>query len=239
MTVAVVRFAPGARTASHSHARGSTCASPGCRPIRPQRRHDHEVHPGQTLYTPPSEDHSHAAANGCFIEHVAMFEAGDDPPPRQRGKNTSRMPNSSAPAHGRDLVMTSHKASAARRMLGGFADKLADLTDKVLFGDISERPSSAPATAASSRSPRSRSAENPAAALPPDPRTPQRTHPGRDRRSVTRLAFTPGRPARCRRSRPRSRPFASNPRPEPSSVVAVPIGDTRISFRVQIRVYTR
>jgi hypothetical protein len=36
--------------------------------------------------------------------------------------------------------MTSHEPSAARRMLGGFADKLADLTDDVLFGDICERP---------------------------------------------------------------------------------------------------
>jgi 4-carboxymuconolactone decarboxylase len=36
--------------------------------------------------------------------------------------------------------MTSHEPSAARRMLGGFADKLADVTDEVLFGDIWERP---------------------------------------------------------------------------------------------------
>ena len=36
--------------------------------------------------------------------------------------------------------MTSHEPSAARRMLGGFADKLADLTDDVLFGDVWERP---------------------------------------------------------------------------------------------------
>ena len=36
--------------------------------------------------------------------------------------------------------MTSHEPSAARRMLGGFADKLADLTDDILFGDIWERP---------------------------------------------------------------------------------------------------
>lgn len=36
--------------------------------------------------------------------------------------------------------MTSHEPSAARRMLGGFADKLADITDEVLFGDIWERP---------------------------------------------------------------------------------------------------
>jgi quercetin dioxygenase-like cupin family protein len=38
-----------------------------------------EVHPGQTLYTPPGQDHWHAAAPDCFMEHIAMLEAGDDP----------------------------------------------------------------------------------------------------------------------------------------------------------------
>ena len=40
--------------------------------------------------------------------------------------------------------MTSHEPSAARRMLGGFADKLADLTDDVLFGDVWERTELSP-----------------------------------------------------------------------------------------------
>ena len=38
-----------------------------------------EVHAGQTLYTPPGEEHFHAAANGSFMEHLAMLELGDDP----------------------------------------------------------------------------------------------------------------------------------------------------------------
>ena len=40
--------------------------------------------------------------------------------------------------------MTSHEPSAAQRMLGGFADKLADLTDDVLFGDVWERTELSP-----------------------------------------------------------------------------------------------
>jgi quercetin dioxygenase-like cupin family protein len=32
-----------------------------------------EVRPGQTLYTPPGQDHWHAAAPGCFVEHIAML----------------------------------------------------------------------------------------------------------------------------------------------------------------------
>ena len=57
--------------------------------------------------------------------------------------------------------MTTHEPSAARRMLGGFADKLADVTDEVLFGDIWERTELSPATAASSRSRHPSSAATP------------------------------------------------------------------------------
>lgn len=40
--------------------------------------------------------------------------------------------------------MTSESRSAAQQMLGGFADKLASLTDGVLFAYIWERPDLAP-----------------------------------------------------------------------------------------------
>ncbi|WP_082475093.1 AraC family ligand binding domain-containing protein [Frigoribacterium sp. Leaf263] len=38
-----------------------------------------DVHPGQTIYTPPGQEHFHAAAPGVFMEHIAMLENGDDP----------------------------------------------------------------------------------------------------------------------------------------------------------------
>jgi quercetin dioxygenase-like cupin family protein len=79
MTVAVVRFAPGARTAWHSHARGQYLrVTQGVARFGTRDGQILEVHPGQTLYTPPGQDHWHAAASGCFMEHIAMFEAGDD-----------------------------------------------------------------------------------------------------------------------------------------------------------------
>jgi quercetin dioxygenase-like cupin family protein len=80
MTVALVRFAPGARTAWHSHARGQFL-----RVTEGVARFGHrdgtviEVHAGQTLYTPAGEDHWHGAAPGYFMEHIAMFEAAGDP----------------------------------------------------------------------------------------------------------------------------------------------------------------
>jgi quercetin dioxygenase-like cupin family protein len=79
MTVATVRFAPGARTAWHSHARGQYLrVTQGVARFGSRDGTVLEVHPGQTIYTPPGEEHFHAASGG-FMEHIAMLEAGDDP----------------------------------------------------------------------------------------------------------------------------------------------------------------
>ena len=75
-----VTFEPGARTAWHSHARGQYLRiTEGVARFGSRDGTVVEVYPGQTLYTPPGEDHWHAAAPGCFMEHIAMLEAGDDP----------------------------------------------------------------------------------------------------------------------------------------------------------------
>ena len=80
MTVAMVRFAPGGRTAWHSHARGQYLhVTAGVARFGHRDGTIIDVPAGQTLYTPPGEDHWHAAAPGCFMEHLAMLEAADDP----------------------------------------------------------------------------------------------------------------------------------------------------------------
>lgn len=80
MTVATVRFAPGARTAWHSHARGQYLrVIEGVARFGDRAGNILEVHAGQTLYTPPGQEHWHAAAPGCFMTHIAMLESGDDP----------------------------------------------------------------------------------------------------------------------------------------------------------------
>lgn len=80
MSVALVKFAPGARTAWHSHARGQYLrVTQGIARFGQRDGTIIEVHPGQTLYTPPGQDHWHAAAGGTFMEHIAMLESGDDP----------------------------------------------------------------------------------------------------------------------------------------------------------------
>ncbi len=79
MTVAIVKFAPRARTAWHSHARGQYLrVTQGVARFGTRDGEIIEVHPGQTLYTPPGQDHWHAAAGDMFMEHIAMLESADE-----------------------------------------------------------------------------------------------------------------------------------------------------------------
>ncbi len=79
-TVARVRFAPGGRTAWHSHARGQYCTvTSGIARFGTRDGNVVEVRAGETIYTPPGEEHWHAAAPGMFMEHLAILESGDDP----------------------------------------------------------------------------------------------------------------------------------------------------------------
>lgn len=36
------------------------------------------VHPGETIYTPPGEEHWHGATSDDFMEHLAMLEGTAD-----------------------------------------------------------------------------------------------------------------------------------------------------------------
>lgn len=80
MTVAKVRFAPGARTAWHSHARGQTLhITSGTAWVQSRGGPKIEAQAGQTLYCPPGEEHWHGATADSFMEHLAMLENADDP----------------------------------------------------------------------------------------------------------------------------------------------------------------
>jgi quercetin dioxygenase-like cupin family protein len=78
-TMAKVRFQPGSRTAWHSHARGQYChVTDGVARFGDRAGNIIEVKAGETLYTPPGEEHWHAAAPGYFMEHLVLLEADDD-----------------------------------------------------------------------------------------------------------------------------------------------------------------
>ena len=76
MRVNTVRFSPGARTAWHSHAVGQTLhVTDGIGLIQSRGGDVIEIHPGETIYTPPGEWHWHGAAPEHFMTHIAMWEA--------------------------------------------------------------------------------------------------------------------------------------------------------------------
>jgi quercetin dioxygenase-like cupin family protein len=80
MVVARVRFAPGARTAWHSHALGQTLhVLQGVAWIGTRDGSTVEASAGQTVYCPPGEEHWHGAAPDSFMEHLAMLDSADDP----------------------------------------------------------------------------------------------------------------------------------------------------------------
>lgn len=80
MFVGKVRFAPGARTAWHSHALGQTLhVTQGVAWLGTRDGGRIEAYPGQTIYCPPGEQHWHGASPDTFMEHLAMIDNADDP----------------------------------------------------------------------------------------------------------------------------------------------------------------
>src|SRR6478609_2928428 len=83
MTVALVRFTPGARTYWHRHAVGQTLhVTEGVGLVGTRDGSVLRIHAGETLICPPDEDHWHGAAADTFMSHLAMLEAlpdGGDP----------------------------------------------------------------------------------------------------------------------------------------------------------------
>jgi quercetin dioxygenase-like cupin family protein len=73
--VNTVRFAPGARTAWHSHAVGQTLhVTDGIGLVQARGGEVIVIRPGDTIYTPPGEWHWHGAAPGNFMVHTAIWE---------------------------------------------------------------------------------------------------------------------------------------------------------------------
>ncbi|ROS74637.1 quercetin dioxygenase-like cupin family protein [Curtobacterium sp. PhB130] len=80
MTVAKVRFMPGAHTAWHSHAKGQTLhVTEGVALMGTRDGSVIEVQPGETVYTPAGEEHWHGATPDRYMEHLAMLDLSDDP----------------------------------------------------------------------------------------------------------------------------------------------------------------
>jgi quercetin dioxygenase-like cupin family protein len=76
LRVNAVHFAPGARTAWHTHAAGQTLhVTEGVGLVQSRGGDVVVMKPGDTVYTPPGEWHWHGAAPDHFMTHLAMWEA--------------------------------------------------------------------------------------------------------------------------------------------------------------------
>jgi quercetin dioxygenase-like cupin family protein len=74
----MVKFAPGARTAWHSHGLGQTLyIVEGIALIQSRGGEIVEAHPGDIIWTPPGEEHWHGAAPGQFMSHLALWETDE------------------------------------------------------------------------------------------------------------------------------------------------------------------
>ena len=138
-SVGSVTFAPGARTAWHTHPLGQTLvvtAGVG----RVQRWGDpvEEMRVGDVVRIPPNVKHWHGAAPGSAMTHIAITEAQDNKTvdwlETVVDAKDSAMQAAAAPA----------QPSRAHRLIGDVAPKLAQLTDDVLFGDVWARPGLSP-----------------------------------------------------------------------------------------------
>jgi quercetin dioxygenase-like cupin family protein len=71
----MIKFAPGARTAWHSHGLGQTLyIVEGIALIQSRGGEIVEARPGDIIYTPPGEEHWHGAAPDQFMSHLALWE---------------------------------------------------------------------------------------------------------------------------------------------------------------------
>src|SRR5215218_3762653 len=87
---ASVHFTPGARTAWHSHPFGQTIhVTEGVG--RCQRRDGpiEIIHPGDSVFFEPGEDHWHGAAADRFMTHLAMQEVDDSGSPVAWGEHVT------------------------------------------------------------------------------------------------------------------------------------------------------
>jgi quercetin dioxygenase-like cupin family protein len=74
--ISMVHFAPGARSAWHSHAIGQYLhIAEGTALLQERGKEVQVLKTGTTIYTAPGVEHWHGAAPDCFMSHLAIWEA--------------------------------------------------------------------------------------------------------------------------------------------------------------------
>jgi quercetin dioxygenase-like cupin family protein len=79
LSAALVRFTPGARSNWHSHAAGQTLhGADGLGLVVDRDGHVLLIRPGETVWTPPGEEHWHGATEDTLMAHYALLDADED-----------------------------------------------------------------------------------------------------------------------------------------------------------------
>ena len=79
LIASLVRFTPGARTNWHSHALGQTLwVTEGVGLVVSRDGTVIRMRAGDTVWTPPGEEHWHGGTATCSMCHVAMLEGAQD-----------------------------------------------------------------------------------------------------------------------------------------------------------------
>jgi 4-carboxymuconolactone decarboxylase len=136
-SAASVSFTPGARSAWHTHPAGQQLIVTAGRGLTQEWGGPiTEIQAGDVIWCPPGIKHWHGAAPDSAMTHTAITAAVD-------GKNVEWMEKVSDEQYGgarAATAPTTSAPSAAHKLFGDVAPKLADLTDAVLFGDVWARP---------------------------------------------------------------------------------------------------
>ena len=95
---ASVHFAPGARTAWHTHPNGQTIyVTEGVGLCQRRGGPVEAIRPGDRVFFEPGEDHWHGAAPNRFMTHIAMHEADDEGSPVTWGEHVTDEEYGAAP----------------------------------------------------------------------------------------------------------------------------------------------
>jgi len=96
---AAVHFAPGARTAWHTHPFGQTIyVTEGIGRCQREGKPVEEIRPGDRVFFEPGENHWHGAAPDRFMTHIAIQEAHENGIPVTWGEHVADEQYNAAPS---------------------------------------------------------------------------------------------------------------------------------------------
>ena len=142
-TGAVVTFEAGARSAWHTHPLGQTLiVTSGVGRVQQWGNPIDEIREGDVVSIPANTKHWHGASPDSAMAHIALVEQLDGTSAEWMEHVTDAQYNGTIRRVQRatPTVAETQGPTAAQRIMGDIAPALADLTDRVLFGEVWVRP---------------------------------------------------------------------------------------------------